>query len=511
MKLTRREFIKAGSAASIAAHPFFATFAGLSDAAALAAQAATDYKAIVCVFLTGGNDHANTVVPYDTTAYFNYRKYRGALAYAKDAFRIGIGPEGSPAGTGQDLLDLNGDPYTAPNFKTLTQMQLPIAKDRNQVDRQFALAPPLSPLFPTFFDTDPLKNRLAVLMNVGPLVEPIDNKAEIDSGAVEVPPRLFSHNDQQAYWQSSGVEGASKGWGGVLADDFLDEGEESGFTCVSVSGNALFLTGSKAIQYQVTAEGAVDCPALDGDMFNFPAGSQALRDIVTYLENTHIFANEHAEIVERSIRLSQTLDEVLPQDDTTIFGANVEGNPYRLLRADSVNDLGKQLGMVAKMATKHAELGVKRQVFFVSVGGWDMHSGLLDDHAPKLLRVAYALKAFDDFMKSTPENDKVTLFTASDFGRTLVANGDGSDHGWGGMQFVLGGAVKGGQCYGTPPVIDKGGPDDNGAGRLIPQMAVDQVAGTLALWMGVKPEDLTTVFTSLIPFMAERELPQFMR
>jgi uncharacterized protein (DUF1501 family) len=452
MNASRRAFLQRASQLSLAgaAAPWALNLAALGEAAA---ATATDYKALVCVFLYGGNDYGNTLVPYDTTHYGLYQAQRPTLAYARDALTAtALNPIAAP-------LDRNGVPY------------------------QYALAPELAPLLPVFD-----AGRMGVLLNVGTLVAPT-TKAQYTAKSVPLPPKLFSHNDQQSVWQSSSPEGAISGWGGRLGDLFEAGNGNATFTCVNVSGNAVYMSGKTAVQYQVTPNGSVPLTGLKSPLFGSTAASTALFNLVTQ-QRSHLFEAEHARVMKRSIEANDSLTSALA-------GAPTIATPY-----PTGNPLADQLKMVARMISVADALGARRQVFFVSLGGFDTHDGLLNIHPGLLANVSAALKAFYDSTVELGVASQVTAFTASDFGRTLAGNNDGSDHGWGSMHFAIGGAVKGRQCFGTAPVIANNGPDDVGQGRLLPTTAVDQYAATFGSWLGVSDADLLNVLPNLRNFDA---------
>ena len=440
---SRREFLKRASAVSMTgvAAPWALNLAAMGEAAA---AAATDYKALVCVFLYGGNDYANTVVPYDMASHAAYTSQRAAIAI--------------------DRASLSGtvlNPTTA----------LPGG-------RQYALAPELAPLVP-LFDA----GKMAVMLNVGTLVQPT-TKLQFTNKSAPLPPKLFSHNDQQSVWQSSAPEGSTSGWGGRMGDLFAAGNGNATFTCVSVAGNAVFLSGQAAVQYQVSTGGSVPLAALTTPMFGSQACSDALKRLVT-APSTHLFEAEHARVMKRSI-----------EADVELTSALAGAAPLRTVFPTS-SSLSAQLTMVARMISARTALTAKRQVFFVSIGGFDTHDNILTDHPVLMATVGQALAAFHSATVELGVADSVTTFTASDFGRTLTTDGDGSDHGWGSMHFVLGGAVKGKAFYGAAPVIANNGPDDVGQGRLLPSMAVDQFASTLANWFGVSATDAVSVLPNI--------------
>ncbi len=440
---SRRAFLQRASALSMAgaATPWVLNLAALGEAAA---ATASDYKALVCVFLYGGNDYANTLIPYDTANYAAYQAMRPPLAYAQTALAATV---------------------------LTPSVALPSG-------RQYALAPELAPLLPMF-----TANKLGVMLNVGTLVGPT-TKDQYTKGSVPLPPKLFSHNDQQSVWQSSAPEGATSGWGGRIGDLYAAGNGNATFTCVNVSGNAVFLSGKTAVQYQVTASGPVALNGAQGTLFGSSACSAALKSLVT-ATRTDMFESEYNRVMARSLDAGSQLSAALAAAPTlaTVFPTG--------------NALADQLKLVARMISNASAIGAKRQVFFVSIGGFDNHDGLNAIHPGLLSTVAGAMSAFYNATVELGVANQVTAFTASDFGRTATGN-DGSDHGWGSMHFMLGGAVNGGRFYGTAPAVANNGPDDVGQGRLLPSTSVDQYAATLGSWFGISNTDLLTVLPNLV-------------
>lgn len=451
---SRRAFFKRASALSLAgvATPWALNLATMAEASAATAN---DYKAIVCIFLYGGNDYANTLVPYDTGSYNSYQTLRPTLAYQRSSLA-------------NTLLVPNSVPI-----------------DSAGVSRQFALAPELAPLLP-LFNT----GKMGALLNVGTLVQPT-SKTQYTNKSVPLPPKLFSHNDQQSVWQSSSPEGATSGWGGRMGDLFEAGNSNATFTCVNVSGNAVFLSGKEAVQYQVSSNGSVPFSGLKAPLFGSSACSDALRSLITQ-NRTHLLEKEYNIVTQRSIDADSILTAALANSTPIATPFPVE------------NSLAAQLKMVARMIASADTLGAKRQVFFVSLGGFDHHDSLVAEHPVLLKTVADAMAAFYQSTVELGVENQVTSFTASDFGRTLSANNDGSDHGWGNMHFVLGGAVKGQQYYGTAPVFANNGPDDVGQGRLLPTTSVDQVAATLGKWLGISDSALLDLLPNLNNFDSSR-------
>jgi uncharacterized protein (DUF1501 family) len=443
---SRRAFLKRASAVSVAggAAPFVMNLAAIGEAAA---ATASDYKALVCVFLYGGNDYANTLVPYDNAQYSVYAAQRPGLNY-------------SQAATTATLLKPS---VALPN------------------DAQYALAPELAKLLP-IFDA----GKMAVMLNVGTLVQPT-TKAQYKANSVPLPPKLLSHNDQQSYWQSSKPEGATSGWGGRIGDLLQSGNGTSTLTCINAAGNAVFLTGTAAVQYAISPSGPIALNARNSLQGSAQAAT-LLQQLISG-GSSHAFGAEYGNIGKRSLGLYSQISTALAVAPvtTTVFPASV----------DTQSSLGAQLQEVAKLISVSNELGAKRQVFFVSTSRFDTHDGLDTIHPLLMTNLADALRAFYDTTVELGISDKVTTFTASDFGRALTSNNDGTDHGWGSMHFVLGGAVKGGRYYGINPVLANNGPDDIGQGRLVPTMSVDQYGATMASWFGVSASNLATVLPNI--------------
>jgi uncharacterized protein (DUF1501 family) len=469
-QLSRRAFLQRAAQLSFlgTAAPLAMSLAAFGEAAAFDTG---DYKALVCVFLNGGNDYANTVVPYDTVNYDRYSAIRGG----------GAGRTQGGVALGRDAL-------------TATALS-PIAAQTLTDNMQYALAPELTTLKSLF-----AAGKMAVQLNVGPLLTPLTLAQYNNSNrtAYPLPPKLFSHNDQQSIWQSLASEGATVGWGGRFADLALSGNSNSSLTCISASGNAVYLSGETAVQYEISTGGATAINGITGPWFGRSDLATALQTLVTK-SSTNLMENEYNKVMTRSIALQGIVS-------SSLAGVNLTTNFHP---SGTSNSLADQMQIVARLIGARTGLGVKRQVFFVSLGGFDNHDGLMTKH-PKLM--AQINEAMGQFYQATVElgvASKVTTFTASDFGRTLAYNGDGSDHGWGSHHFVMGGAVKGGQFYGTAPHVSLDTDDQVGQGRLLPTTSVDQLAATLARWFGVASSELPTVLpnigrfaTSNLGFMA---------
>jgi len=453
---TRRAFLRRSTqlAAAGTALPFALNLAALGEAAAFEAN---DYKALVCVFLYGGCDYANTVVPYDSTRYGQYSAIRGGNS------------DGTAGGIALARAALGN---------TLLQPRTALAGGM-----QYALHPSMTGLAGLFN-----AGRAAVQLNVGPLLVPLTRAqyATGDRRSYPLPPKLFSHNDQQSVWQSQGAEGSTVGWGGNLGDLALSSNATSLFTCISATGNAVFLSGDQALQYQISPGGAVPINAVKGANVY---GLTAVRGLLSELVQTagsHAMEAEYARVTQRSISAEGQISSALSSGSlSTAFPAS--------------NPLADQLKVEARLIAGRSATGTRRQVFFVSLGGFDLHDNLIANQPQLLDKVSSAMTAFYNATAELGVADKVTAFTASDFGRTLTSNGDGSDHGWGSHHFVVGGAVRGASFYGAPPPISVGngsGSEDQwhvGQGRLLPSTAVDQYAATLARWFGVSNTELAGV------------------
>ena len=464
---TRRAFLRrAGQLAFTgAALPTALNLAAMGEAAAFTA---TDYKALVCVFMYGGNDYANTVVPYDNANYDLYSTIRGG----------GVGRTAGGIALGQ-----------ADMTPTLLAPTTPLA---NGV--QYALHPAMTGIAGLFNN-----GKAAVQLNVGPLVVPL-TKAQYngsDRKTYPLPPKLFSHNDQQSIWQSSSPEGSTIGWGGNLGDLALSGNGSSLFTCISVTGNTVFLSGDSALAYQMSTGGAVKINGISNNVYNSATVKSALSQLVQQ-SRSHVLENEYNRVTTRAIGAQTTVSAALA-------GFPATNAPFSSFPTG--NNLADQLKMVARMIAARASLGtsVTRQVFFVSIGGFDLHDNLISQHPTVLGKVSDAMTAFYNATVALGVDQKVTAFTASDFGRTLASNGDGTDHGWGSHHLMVGGAVKGAAFYGTPPpvsVASTSTPQDQwhvGQGRLLPSTSVDQYAGTLGKWFGVDAGTGSTELASILP------------
>lgn len=442
---TRRNFLKIGccSIGSLTATGFFSKL-GMVNALAQTGGS-TDYKALVCVFLSGGNDANNTVVPLDGR-YTSYAQVRGSLAIPQAQLVAVNTPQGVPYG----------------------------------------LHPALVPLQPIWQQL-----RLAVVANVGMLVRPT-TRAQYLAGQAAVPANLFSHSDQTSQWQSGATSGTgTSGWGGRIADKIMQYGLNGAASFpmnVSVNGGALLLNGVNT--RPATVIPGQTSTGLEGTNPENPAAvarDTALQQILQFDAGFSLVQSASGQLKE-GIRLAQLINSVTTQ------------NP--LVTQFPTTTLGNQLAQVARLIQVRDQLGLKRQIFFCSMGGFDTHSGQLADQQNLLTQVGQAIAAFHAAMVELSTIDKVTLFTESEFSRTFQPNaGIGTDHAWGGHHVVMGAGVNGGNLYGAFPTLALQGPDDSGSrGNWIPQISLDQYGATLASWFGVPAIDLPSIFTNLNNF-----------
>jgi uncharacterized protein (DUF1501 family) len=462
---SRRRFL--GNMLALAggsAMPFTLNLAAMGTAAA---QTASDYKAIVCVYLAGGNDNFNTLLATDSTSWSEYTRIRN-VGGSNDTIAL------PAAGTAGGVL--------------------PITPLTTQAGRSFALHPNLQPLR-TLFDA----GRIGIVSNVGTLIQPT-TKAQYLASSVPVPPRLFSHNDQTAIWQSLQPEGTKTGWGGRMADMMMSANSNATFTAISNSGNALFLSGESARQFQISGTSMAPILNLNGNLYGTSASANPLRAIIS-ADQSNLFQKEHAAVVRNAIAAQATLASAMPAAGTGVPNPTWYINP--LNGVATVNPLAVQLQTIARIIAGRDTLGAKRQVFYVSLAGFDTHDTQKSKHADLMAKLAHAMAYFDGAMASLQGTDmrkQVTLFTASDFGRTFSSNGDGTDHGWGGHHFVMGGAVKGQDIYGAMPTTGLGHELDIGNGSLLPTTSVDQYGATLASWFGLSATQIVDVFPNIVNF-----------
>ncbi len=452
---SRRQFMKTASYAAMAgvsASPTLHSMRALAAMTSHAAAASSDYRALVCVYLQGGNDGHGTLIATDPDSFSAFTQARSGaegLAY----------PLGS---------------------------LLPITPTTPQSGRTFALNPNLIGVQNLFN-----AGRAALIANTGTLIEPI-TKAQWNQGNAPLPRSLFSHFDQSNAWESIAADGANRGWGGRMADLLESMNSDTSFTCISTSGTTLFLSGDTAFQLRVSSAGALAANGLTNSLFGSAQGTAALQAIIG-ADNTNLFAKEYAVVVRRSLAAQAALAAAMaPAGPTGVPNPTQFLDPATGKLTD--NQLATSLQTVARVIAGRTALGVTRQVFFVELGGFDTHDTQAKRLSTLLSQLGAAFEYFDQLMITSGLSSQVTLFTVSDFGRTLTANSDGTDHGWGSHHIVAGGGVAGQNIYGEYPVVGANQANDVGAGRLIPTTAVEQYGGTLARWMGLSDSQVRDVF-----------------
>jgi uncharacterized protein (DUF1501 family) len=429
----------------------------------------SDYKALVCLFMFGGNDSWNMVVPTSTAEYNAYARSRGG---------------GTASSLAIDRAAL-----------------LPVTRVGQAAgDPSFGFHPSMTGVRDLF-----AAGRLAVLPNIGPLVRPT-TKAQYQSAATTghtLPPQLFSHNDQQDQWHSlRGRAVMRSGWAGRVADVLASRTADQQLALnVSLAGQTFFQAGEVARPYVSGSTGAATFTGFGttGVAGGRRSSFEALLTASSGSSTNTMYERSFAAVQRRALQYADRVNAAIAA------GPNFAALPNTGI---TLTPLQTQLRTVAKMIASRSQLSMSRQIFFVSVGGFDQHDTLLADQPGLLTNVSSSIKMFSDAVAEIGLQDSVTLFTHSDFGRTLTSNGDGSDHAWGGVQLVAGGAVRGGRFYGDYPLLEIGSTLEIGGGRIIPTVSADQYAATLARWFGVTDTDLAKVAPSIGNF-AQRDLGFF--
>ena len=445
-KSERRRFLRtgaktiAGAGLALGANPWLT----LAQAADSNFADGEDYRALVCVYLEGGSDGFSLLVPTGNAEYNEYTQSRRELSVARES-----------------LLDLT---TTSGNHDSLGFNKH---------------AEPLYNLFQ--------EHRMALIANVGNLIVPT-TRGEYEDKAVPLPAQLFSHSDQEIQWQQLQGRGrGEQGWGAAAAEHFSTYQDRDYLTSVTLDGSNYWQSGTGQRPFSMQEKGLLDFAGLD--MFNDweKPRAEAYRRVMQQQQN-HLFSSAYADIQNRALRITAEL------------GAILHTNGPIITEQPEENSLAAQLGMVAQLIAARGQLGMRRQIFYVRMKGFDVH-----DHQNQMQpwlfgELAEALSYFQTTLDEIGEADNVTTFTASDFGRTLTGNGDGTDHGWGNHMMVMGGAVKGGDVYGTIPSMGVDGPDAVRNGRVVPTLASAQYAATLLRWMGIPEDQLQVVLPTLQNF-----------
>jgi uncharacterized protein (DUF1501 family) len=463
---SRRDFIRQAACAALGTAALTSAIRDLRFVnAAVAQTAVSDYKALVCVFLQGGNDSNNLIIPTIQSEYDDYAAIRTPVLAIPQSSILPISP-------------LNSDGH----------------------DYGFH---PACPELQTLFG----EVKLATLFNTGTLVYPL-TRSQYQSGALHKPPQLFSHADQVTQWQTSIPDRAPlTGWGGRCADLMAALQPDAPISlAVTLAGSNTFEVGNAISQYSVSTSGAIALSGVSG------ARLEALTNILG-LSYPNMQAAAYAKVAKHSIDTGSLLNTAIAATSNAKYWTNPF--PATITTPTSGNifnsSLSPQLKMVARLieagnrAVANGGFGMRRQIFFCQVGGYDLHTNqtpgpnqtAIGSHANLLAEVSQSLLAFQRAMEQLGLSNSVTVFTSSDFGRTFPSNGQGTDHGWGSHHLILGGAVKGRQTYGKFPTLAVNGPDDTSTGRWIPTTACDQYFATLASWFGVDDGNLATVFPNL--------------
>jgi len=475
--LSRREFIRRAACATVGTIAMTSAIRDLRFMNAAVAQTdITDYKALVCIFLQGGNDSNNLIIPTIQSQYNNYAAIRTpVLAIPQSAIL--------------PVTSLNNDGNTYGLHPSCPELQ-------------------------TLFG----EGKLAFLFNTGTLVYPI-TRAQYLAGSVAKPPQLFSHADQQTQWQTSVPDQPpTTGWGGRCGDLLNSVQPDAPISLmITLAGANTFEVGNIVAQYSVSTSGAVSL-----SLPTTPSGGASTNRLPTLmnilgLPYTNLQAQAYASVAEHAINTGALLNNAISNTAAATFWSN--SFPTKITPPEGgtafTSALSPQLEMVARLIAAgstpvaNGGFGMKRQIFFVQVGGYDLHTGqtnysanspndvLLGAHTNLLAELSQSMYAFQRAMEQLGLSRQVTSFTASDFSRTFPSNGQGSDHGWGSHHLILGGAVNGQKTYGTFPDLAVNGPDDTGTGRWIPTTAIDQYFATIASWFGVDSSNLSTVFPNI--------------
>ncbi|MEZ5385128.1 MAG: DUF1501 domain-containing protein [Prosthecobacter sp.] len=471
---TRRRFLRNSAYTALGATAIGSTLRDLNlVSSVMAADTFTDYKALVCLFLSGGNDANNWIVPTDTESFDEYTSIRGNLALPLSSLHtLRTGSSGS------DPAYADADGHTLGFHPSCQELQ-------------------------TLFG----EGKLSTIFNVGTLVRPTTRAQYTSNPLFYRPPQIFSHSDQVTQWQTSIPDQPPiTGWGGRIADILNSQANPDGKISMSVSlnGNNTFEIGNLIAQYHVSTSGAV---VLGGGSLMTGSGTrvQAMRDIMN-LSHPSLQRRAYRDVLSNAIVTGDLLN-------TSI--ASTAEPPWTWTTPFPATSLGNQMKMIARLIQARGPAGfnMNRQIFFCSVGGYDTHTSqvqltptndtTIGTHANLLNDVSECMFAFQRAMEQLSVSDSVTTFTASDFSRTFPTNSQGSDHGWGSHHMIMGGAVRGGQTYGRLPVFAINGPDDTSTGRWIPTTAVDQFSATLAKWFGVSSTDMPAIFPNLSRFATD--------
>jgi len=448
----RRHFLKNVAAASVLGSGAVAMNGKLGlMGSALAASSdyagLTDYKALVCVFLYGGSDSFNMFVPTEEGLYNNYAQSRGSLSMARESLLMPATPSG------------------------------------------FGFNPAMGNMMAQYD-----AGNLAVVSNVGNLISPV-SKAEYLAESNQIPDNLFAHNHQQEQWlkgfSSSPTSLVSSGWGGRMADLLRSANTNNTLPpTFSMGGSNYWLPGNVSTPINLNVNTGIETISFMNQGKGRESETRAdLLSRILAMPQEGILQEQAALAMGRGISSADAILAALGTSDTIQASY------------DASSDLAKQLRLVARLIAAQQNLGMQRQIFFVGLGGWDTHDNQAGRLQGLLSNLDRSLSDFNNALVELNQQDSVTTFTASDFGRTLTVNGDGSDHGWGGHYMVMGGAVDGGKLYGEMPSFITGSDDDAGdKGRVIPSLSINQFGASMGSWLGLSDGDIADVFPDLSNF-----------
>ena len=441
----RRRFLRlgtqamAGAGLALGADPMLT----LAKAADGALGADGDYRALVCIYLDGGCDGFSLMVPMGADEHGEYVNSRGALAVPRSSL-VGLGGGSSPIG----------------------------------------LHPSADALQPVYD-----QGQLAIIANVGTLIEPTTQE-QYQNKTVSLPAQLFSHSDQSIQWQQlQGQNRGEEGWGAKAADYLAGYQQRDYLTSISLAGSNYWQSGFGQRPFTLKESGVVKYAGLDASN-NWQGPRRAAFDRVLNLPRRNVFSSAYADIQKRAIAITTELGSLLESNDGIITSQPPE------------NKLAAKLSMVAQLIAVQEQLGLRRQIFYVSMGGFDVHDNQNRELPELFAELAEAMSFFHSTMESLGQSKNVTAFTISDFGRALTSNGDGTDHGWGNHLMAMGGAVNGGSIYGSLPRLDINGPDSVHRGRILPSLSATQYAATLLRWVGLEENELDSILHNITNFSA---------